>query len=190
MIDKEQKIIKTATRLFVEKGMQASSMQLIAKESGVAVGTIYTYFKSKEDLIKVIYSSVQKDKMNYILDSEIPVEIKSRFYRLVNRVIEYMIANEINFRFLDIYFFSPLISCEIRADEYKNKHPLNKLLSEGKQQGIIKDIDNMTLFLQISGAISSLIHWSLYSKEKLGKEEIEKIVEMSWDSISIHKNNL
>lgn len=55
---KREKIIKTAMRLFVEKGIQGTPTSLIAKEAGVATGTLFHHFKTKEDLVHELYHSI------------------------------------------------------------------------------------------------------------------------------------
>jgi AcrR family transcriptional regulator len=47
-------IIDTALNLFVTKGYHATSISMIAKEAGVAIGLMYNYFNSKEDLLFTI----------------------------------------------------------------------------------------------------------------------------------------
>ncbi len=53
-----EKILGSAKRMMFEKGYGALSLRSVAKECGVAVGTIYNYFDSKDDLITAI---IQKD---------------------------------------------------------------------------------------------------------------------------------
>ncbi|NNU83097.1 TetR/AcrR family transcriptional regulator [Geobacillus sp. BMUD] len=52
---RKEDIIETAMKLFAEKGYHATSMQEIAERSGVAKGSIYNYFKSKEELAVSIF---------------------------------------------------------------------------------------------------------------------------------------
>ncbi|MBA4537350.1 TetR/AcrR family transcriptional regulator [Bacillus aquiflavi] len=51
MNEKKQFILETAMRLFAQNGFHLTSMQEIAEHSGVAKGSLYTYFRSKEDLM-------------------------------------------------------------------------------------------------------------------------------------------
>ena len=51
------KIIMAAVKIFTEKGYHGSTMDEIAKEVGVSKATLYTYFKSKEEILKVIWIS-------------------------------------------------------------------------------------------------------------------------------------
>jgi TetR/AcrR family transcriptional repressor of multidrug resistance operon len=50
-IHKEQAIRKKALKMIVKEGFDGFSMQKLAKAAGVSPGTLYIYFKSKEDLI-------------------------------------------------------------------------------------------------------------------------------------------
>ncbi|WP_253824986.1 TetR/AcrR family transcriptional regulator, partial [Vibrio chagasii] len=49
--DKRQQILSAAEKLIAEVGFQGLSMQKLAKEAGVAAGTIYRYFDDKDHLI-------------------------------------------------------------------------------------------------------------------------------------------
>ena len=47
-------ILGTAKMLFSQKGFFGTSVSDIVRESGLPVGTIYTYFKSKEEIVRQI----------------------------------------------------------------------------------------------------------------------------------------
>src|SRR5215475_11212025 len=49
--DKRERILVAAERVFARCGFFAARVSEIAKEAGVADGTIYLYFKSKDDLL-------------------------------------------------------------------------------------------------------------------------------------------
>jgi AcrR family transcriptional regulator len=46
-----RRIVQAAIRVFAERGFHRATMQDIVVESGLSVGAIYTYFKSKSDLV-------------------------------------------------------------------------------------------------------------------------------------------
>lgn len=52
--ERRMEIIKTAEKLFNEKGFIKTSVDSIIKTMGVAKGTFYYYFKSKEEVLKAI----------------------------------------------------------------------------------------------------------------------------------------
>ena len=52
--ERRQEIIDTAQRLFAERGFANCSVDLIIREMGVAKGTFYYYFRTKEDVLSAI----------------------------------------------------------------------------------------------------------------------------------------
>jgi TetR/AcrR family transcriptional regulator, fatty acid metabolism regulator protein len=57
--DKPQQIIEAAVRVFARKGYYNSRVSDIAKEAGIAAGTIYLYFRTKDDILVTLF----RDKM-------------------------------------------------------------------------------------------------------------------------------
>jgi AcrR family transcriptional regulator len=57
--DKRNAILDAATRVFAERGLTAAPTSEISKQAGVAEGTLFTYFKTKDDLINALYREVK-----------------------------------------------------------------------------------------------------------------------------------
>ena len=57
--DKPQQIVEAAIRVFARNGYYNSRVSDIAREAGIASGTIYLYFKTKEDILVTLF----RDKM-------------------------------------------------------------------------------------------------------------------------------
>lgn len=53
--DKYQKILEAAVVVFAKRGFFQSTVSQIAKQAGVADGTIYLYFKNKDDILVQFY---------------------------------------------------------------------------------------------------------------------------------------
>ncbi len=53
--EKKKKMLDAAGELFSKKGYHSTSMKDVAETAGIAVGTIYLYFKDKENLLDGIY---------------------------------------------------------------------------------------------------------------------------------------
>ncbi|MED4601212.1 TetR/AcrR family transcriptional regulator [Paenibacillus validus] len=54
-IDKTDAILQAALKVFAEHGFNGAQISKIAKEAGVADGTIYLYFQNKEDILTTVY---------------------------------------------------------------------------------------------------------------------------------------
>jgi AcrR family transcriptional regulator len=57
--DKRNAILGAATRVFAERGLTAAPTSEISKQAGVAEGTLFTYFKTKDDLINALYREIK-----------------------------------------------------------------------------------------------------------------------------------
>src|SRR5512140_1120606 len=57
---RRQQLVKTASRVFATRGYAATTVKDIAEEAGVAVGTFYLYFKSKEDMLATLYEDMSE----------------------------------------------------------------------------------------------------------------------------------
>ncbi len=57
--DKRNAILDAATSVFAERGLTAAPTSEISKQAGVAEGTLFTYFKTKEDLINALYREIK-----------------------------------------------------------------------------------------------------------------------------------
>ncbi|WP_417467871.1 TetR/AcrR family transcriptional regulator [Maricaulis sp.] len=60
MTDKRTRLIETAIRLFHERGFWDTPTALIAREAGVANGTLFNYFPSKAALVEAVYLSLKQ----------------------------------------------------------------------------------------------------------------------------------
>ena len=79
--DKRDRIMNAAITTFAQNGYHQATMAAVAREAGVAAGTIYLYFKSKDDLlISIFEEKVQGfiDGFHNQLAQEESAEIKLR----------------------------------------------------------------------------------------------------------------
>ncbi|HDZ24089.1 MAG TPA: TetR/AcrR family transcriptional regulator [Desulfobacteraceae bacterium] len=65
--DKHERIIEAATRVFARKGFFQAKVSDIAREAGVADGTIYLYFDNKDDILISLF----EEQMKAVLDNMI-----------------------------------------------------------------------------------------------------------------------
>ena len=59
--DKRQRILQAAVRVFARKGYFASRVSDVAKAAGIADGTVYLYFKSKDDVLVSLFDEVMSE---------------------------------------------------------------------------------------------------------------------------------
>ena len=61
--ERKQQIMQAALELFANKGFNATSISMIAKEAGISKGLMYNYFESKEQLIVEIMDGMIAEMM-------------------------------------------------------------------------------------------------------------------------------
>jgi TetR/AcrR family fatty acid metabolism transcriptional regulator len=59
--DKRRRILEAAVHVFARKGYFAARVSDVAKKAGVADGTIYLYFRSKEDILVRLFDEVMSE---------------------------------------------------------------------------------------------------------------------------------
>lgn len=67
--DKRNRIIKAATKVFAENGFYNAKISQISHIAGVADGTIYLYFKSKDDILISIFEEEMQEVIDYQIQS-------------------------------------------------------------------------------------------------------------------------
>jgi AcrR family transcriptional regulator len=72
---KRRQILEGARRMFLAQGFDAASMGAIARQAGVSKGTLYVYFKSKEELFEAIVEEQCRAEAEQIftLDRQAPI---------------------------------------------------------------------------------------------------------------------
>ena len=69
--DKRDRILKAAVKVFAKSGFHATRVSEVAKAAGVADGTIYLYFKSKEELLVSLFEDRVQKLLTYMRE-ELP----------------------------------------------------------------------------------------------------------------------
>jgi AcrR family transcriptional regulator len=66
--DKKQALLEAATAAFAQSGIAASTA-LIARNAGVAEGTLFRYFATKDDLLNALYLHLKQDLCQTMLEN-------------------------------------------------------------------------------------------------------------------------
>ena len=179
--DKRDLLIKTAINLFTEKGFDNTSTASITKKAKVATGTLFHYFKNKQELISEAYLNTKKEffaeiKGNLSEDESIRDTIKKIF---TNSII-WGIDNPEKIKFLLQFSSSPYISSvarkKIESDEKYFINFLRRGIKEKQLKNLPLDYILAVSFNQIISSVNYMV--SIKSKDK---KLIEKMVLSSMD---------
>lgn len=97
--DKRERILVAAERIFARHGFFAARVSEIAREAGVADGTIYLYFKSKDDLLISLFENRMKqvnDKLREAIADKPPAaQLRAFIHTYLQLVSEEPAAAEV-----------------------------------------------------------------------------------------------
>ncbi len=185
MKEKEQKILDAALKLFVKRGFQGTSTAEIAKTAGVATGTLFHYFKTKEELINRLYLYTKESMYNQIKgNSEFNQTLKENLKGLWLKFIDFSIKEPEKFHFILTFHTSPFITSLTKEQLETQTDDLLKIYEEGILDKELKDVSFELMLEYFWGNVVSTINYFNKYPEKLGEEDIDKAFELFWDGVS------
>jgi len=177
---RRQQIIVAAKRIFSAKGFNKSTMEDIAEEAEISPGTIYIYFKNKDEL----YASLSIRILQHL-------NIRLEHVKNQNNLNDEQRIASLKDALYDIYDFDPLILINLfhlqSSESLKNLSP--ELLSEIKRLSqsslkIMSDIFSEGIstgvFIKTNPNALADIFWALFSGVILW-EESKKIIDNKKD---------
>ncbi|MDD5142316.1 TetR/AcrR family transcriptional regulator [Methanoregula sp.] len=179
--DKQEAILETALTLFTERGFAGTPTSLISKEAGVATGTLFFYFKTKEELIDTLYRRVKSEaakEMSRGIDKEKSAKAKLR--RLGRNAAGWGMKNPAKLKFMEQFAHSPFVSTSAHEEGMSHFLFLEDLVRQGIQDGEIRNVEPSGLFCLMASALSGMIAHALSTGDR---KERERIIEDGLDFI-------
>jgi AcrR family transcriptional regulator len=92
--DKRNAILDAATRVFAERGLTSAPTSEISKQAGVAEGTLFTYFETKDDLINALYREIKLELADAMM-SGFPRKksVRTRLRHVWDSYVDWGVAN-------------------------------------------------------------------------------------------------
>lgn len=176
--------MKATLKLLTEKGFDGTPISMIAEEAGVAAGTIYRYFKNKEDLINQLYTHVKQEiaaAMFRRFSHALPV--RECFFRVFGDLFGYYRVHQQEMLFMEQYTHSPYIYTSTRAENSQLFADMWALFKRAREEQIMKDLPENMLWGIVYGAIKSLVSMFIAGDLELGDAQVEKSMEAIWDAV-------
>ncbi len=185
MKEKEQKILDASLKLFVEKGFHGTSTAKIAENAGVATGTLFHYFKTKEELINSLYLSTKDSLLTEINDNyDHKKDIKENLKNLWLKSVNFSINNPYKFQFLLIFQYSPYITSLTKKQIETRTESMIETYIKGIEKQEIKEIPFEFAMDYFWGNVASTVNYFRKYPEKLNEKTLDQVYELLWDGIS------
>lgn len=169
-------IFKAAIIVFSKCGYNGSTVDDIALEAGVAKGTLYYHFKSKEDIFNFIIQQgldIMEEELQVIEQEQLePIETLVMICRVQLTVL-----------YRDKNFFKVILSQlwgqELRQLELRNKlaryiNGIEKIIKDAMDKGLIREGNPSLMAYTFFG---SLISAAIYEVANLDKVNLEEVID-------------
>jgi AcrR family transcriptional regulator len=139
-----QGILAAAKRVFGKTGIEFATMQEIAEEAGYSPSSLYNYFPSKEDILRVAFEAIEEAAMEAISRPQAEGESFRTYVEAL--MLEQLLLAEKNREFISYFVLTKHASgsqstCVSPAHVDREVERLAKILESGMEQGAIRRID-------------------------------------------------
>lgn len=184
---KQQQILQAALRLFVEHGFHGTPTSRVAQEAGVSNGTLFNYYKTKEDLVVSLYNQV-KDDLNRHLATDInpTASVDGLFRSIFIRSIYWGLDNPQAFLYIQQFNLSPhltRLSAEVLLEQSR---VYREFIERGVNEGVLKSMPTDLIYTLISSQLFGVFHYliahSLADAER--HQTIQQSTDLLWDMLT------
>jgi TetR/AcrR family fatty acid metabolism transcriptional regulator len=164
---KKNGLMSAAVRVLSREGAERLTMDDVAMEAGVAKGTLYVYFKNKQDLLKELVETATApmvEELTSILNGNNPA--RDRLCDMTQRHLSYFDEHRDFFR---IFVHDRMTSIQ-RLKRYRNNryqtfvNAIAKVLQTGIDQGEFRSFDPYKVASMWTESNIAMIHLRLLSE--------------------------
>jgi AcrR family transcriptional regulator len=128
--EKRSAILEAATRFIVRHGLSAPTAG-IAKEAGVANGSLFTYFETKTDLFNQLYLELKAEMASAAMRNLRPgAELREQYFQVWQNWTQWAVSNSEKCRVLAQLSVSDELTPETRAAAHKTMSAIADLLKQ------------------------------------------------------------
>lgn len=170
--DKRERILQAASVLIVQNGLQCP-MAKIAELAGVAAGTIYLYFKSKDEMVSGVYDRLRDEAA------------AARIRAYIDDYITFIWSDAERAILFEYLSNVPLIpGRDLRQAFSPLTDYTNRIIGDAMAAGLLRgtSIEDMGGF--IGGGIRNTLKWRRVAGTKLAPADRARIAEMCWSAIA------
>ena len=170
-------ILASARKVFARKGYDGATIADIAKEAGVASGTVYLYYASKTDLFAALNAYFFQSIQEAMLQADAPPDVGGGTRSRIRAVFEACAKHRDLVR---LVFLNPDPRTEVarrmkNADE-ERLQPLADLLQGGMDAGIVRNADARFLARIITGLVTIALYQCFVQSDRSDVEAYENTV--------------
>lgn len=178
-----QRLIRAITDLGAREGLQAATTAAMAREAGVAEGTLYRHFSGKEALAVEAFRAVKRgtyEAVTRTYDASAP--LPRRFRHLWLAAFRRYRDDPAAFLFAKRFMESPYAEVDGGEAHEPMVGVLSRLRQDGIADGVVKDLPQDLLIALFYAPISQMLHAELNGGQTWTDDELEAAASAGWDS--------
>jgi len=184
ILDKKAAILKSTLELVKNNGFHATPISLIAKNAGVAAGTIYHYFSSKDDIILELYEKIRKEMAAVMFTkTSNQKDYREQFFNGWMALCKYFIKNPSCLLFLEQFNSSPFSKIAVGRDKKTAPNAFNAFFQDGIDKGYLKDLEYMLIASAVFGCIMATAKYHITGRFGFTDTDLCKMATILWDGI-------
>lgn len=180
-VRRREDILGAAVRVFARKGFAASRVEDVAAEAGIAKGSVYLYFDSRDALLAGVFDSYRA-RSEAVLAAVGEGPALERLARLVGGVVDMLAAHREHARvLLDVWGSAP--SLDMAAVYRQYREAISALLSQARAEGALRsDVSEHHATLIVAAIEGCLLQW--LADDQVPLTELAKpIIELTVEGI-------
>lgn len=139
MQDKEKAILDAAVQVFAERGFWNTPTSLISSTAGVAGGTLFNYFATKDDLINAVYLDIKRELAERIMgDYPRSGSLRDKAWHVWSRSIEWGVEQPEKFKVMQQIHSSFEVSAAVQAEGREPFVEFEQAVSDSMARGEIR----------------------------------------------------
>lgn len=180
----KENICKQAIRLFVKRGFSASVNEVVAK-AGIAKGTFYHYFESKEDLIVELYKTLMFEIEKECVTEYGGESAREYSFNVFGAIVKWFITHPHKFNYIVIFETSPYIKKVVGKVDETLRSPLENTMKK-VDMGMLKAYPpEMITFFDFSFTRAAANYFlSFPAPKQCFEERFRMAFDMYWDGVS------
>ena len=179
-----QRLIRAALELFSSRGYHDTTTAQIAKKAGVAEGTIYRHFPSKQQLLNELYRAALRWAAKAIEDSGGTALPRARLAQVAQALIEGAVRDPAVVKLGLLERYDPLLDDESRKTAREFRLGLERVVAQGKAEGAVR-AGAVDVWVGVWLAVVSYALEKIVAKEwKPGDAGVGLVIEGAWEAIS------
>ncbi len=178
-------ILRAARELMSERSYDATTVPELARRAGVASGTIYLHFASKQALVNVVYRESKLEMQRFLAAAMAEARSpRDGFHRLWRGLFEFLRKEPEAFRFLELHRHLPYLdsaSQEVAREVFESVADYVRL---AQREGAIRPAPPEVLIALAFGAFVGLVKEAECGHAPLDEQSILVSENAVWDLLS------